>query len=55
MTVAEIIEMLRRRIAQLGQLRSSAVTLGDIARVAAIDGDLAETQLTLATLLAIDD
>jgi hypothetical protein len=55
MTVSEIIEMLERRIVQLGQLRSSAVTLGDIARVAAIDSDLAETELTLATLLAAQD
>jgi hypothetical protein len=55
MTVAEIIEMLKSRIAQLGQLRSSAVTLGDIARVASIDSDLAETELTLATLIAASD
>jgi hypothetical protein len=52
MTISEIIEMLRSRIAQLGQLRASAVMLGDLARVASIDSDLAETELTLATLLA---
>jgi hypothetical protein len=55
MTISEIIEMLRSRIAQLGQLRASAVMLGDLARVASIDSDLAETELTLATLLAAND
>jgi hypothetical protein len=50
MTVAQIIEMLERRIVHLSQLRSSAAALGDIARVTLLDQDLAETELTLATL-----
>jgi len=52
MTISEIIEMLRSRITQLSQLRASAMMLGDLARVASIDSDLTETELTLATLLA---
>lgn len=55
MTVNQIIEMLERRVAYLSQLRSSAAALGDIARVASLDEDLAETELTLATLRAAND
>jgi hypothetical protein len=55
MTIDQIIEMLERRVAYLSQLRSSAAALGDIPRVASIDEDLAETELTLATLLAVND
>ena len=55
MTVSQIIEMLERRIVYLSQLRSSAAVLGDIARVASLDEDLAETEFTLATLLAAND
>ena len=55
MTVSQIIEMLERRVAYLSQLRSSAAALGDIARVASLDEGLAETELTLATLLAAND
>jgi hypothetical protein len=55
MTVSQIIEMLERRVAYLSQARSSAAALGDIARVASLDEDLAETELTLATLLATND
>ena len=55
MTVSQIIEMLERRVAYLSQLRSSAAILGDIARVTSLDEDLAETELTLATLRAAND
>lgn len=55
MTVSQIIEMLERRVAYLSQQRSSAAALGDIARVASLDEDLAETELTLATLRAAND
>jgi hypothetical protein len=55
MTVSQIIEMLEKRIVHLSQLRSSAAALGDIPRVASLDEDLAETQLTLATLLAVNN
>jgi hypothetical protein len=52
MTISQIIEMLERRVAYLSQLRSSAAALGDIARVTLLDQDLAEAELTLATLRA---
>jgi hypothetical protein len=55
MTVSQIIEMLEKRIVYLSHLRSSAAALGDIPRVASLDEDLAETQLTLATLLAVNN
>lgn len=55
MTVSQIIEMLERRIVNLSQLRSGAAALGDIARVASLDEDLAETELTLATLRAANN
>lgn len=46
MTIATIIEMLERRVAHLSQLRASAEALGDIARVASLDAELAETEAT---------
>ena len=55
MTVNQIIEMLQNRIVHLSQARSSAAALGDIARVASLDEDLAETELTLATLRAANN
>jgi hypothetical protein len=55
MTVNQIIEMLQNRIVHLSQARSGAAALGDLARVAALDEDLAETELTLATLRAANN
>jgi hypothetical protein len=54
MTVTDIISMLEKRIAQIGQLRTSAERLGDIERVTALDAELAETEATLAALRALE-
>jgi hypothetical protein len=50
MTIAQIIEMLKRRQVNLSQLRTSAADLGDLDRVSTIDAEIAETQNTLAAL-----
>ena len=53
MTITQLIEMLQRRLCYLGQLRSGAESLGDIARVGAVEADISETQVTLDALKSI--
>ena len=53
MTIQEIIAMCERRIVYLESVKGSALALGDIAQVDAIDEDIATTQATLNTLKAI--
>jgi hypothetical protein len=50
MTIPDLIAMLRRRLAYLGQLRTSAEAIGDVGQVDRIDAELAETQATLNQL-----
>jgi hypothetical protein len=50
MTVIEIIDMLRRHVANLQATRTQASQIGDVARVAALDADIAETTTTLAQI-----
>ena len=50
MTVNEIIDMLRRRVANLQATRTQASQIGDVARVAALDAEVTETEATLAQL-----
>ena len=45
--------MLERRILDLGQLRNSAVAIGDVAQIDKMDADLAETQATLNQLKSL--
>ncbi len=44
--------MLRRRLNYLSQLRTSAVSLGDLAQVERIDADSAEIQAAITKLEA---
>ena len=53
MTIAQLIEILERRVAYLSALRTAAERLGDVEQLAQLDGELAESQATLATLRAI--
>ncbi len=53
MTIAQLIEMSHARLAYLSALRTSAVSLGDVAQVAAIDAESASTQATLNQLLTL--
>ena len=55
MSVQELIDILRRRLVYLGQLRSSAVQLGDVQQTEQIDAELAATQATLNTLLTLPE
>ena len=50
MTINELIEMLRKRIAHMTMTRAQAAQLGDVARVAALDTEISETEATLAQL-----
>ena len=52
MTILDLIALLEARLANLAQQRSTAATLGDVTGVLRIDDDVAETELTLATLRA---
>ncbi|MFN9029624.1 MAG: hypothetical protein ACK54C_02170 [Betaproteobacteria bacterium] len=51
-TLAELIGVLQGKLANLSTLRTSAERLGDLERVAALDAELTETQVTLDALLA---
>jgi hypothetical protein len=55
MGIAQLIEMLERRIVFLQMLRTSAANLGDISRVTLLDVDTAEAELTLNKLRAIPE
>jgi hypothetical protein len=50
MSVSDLISLLKRRLVYLGQLRTSAVAIGDLAQVDRIDTEVAETQSTLNQL-----
>jgi hypothetical protein len=50
MTITQMIELCKARLAQLGQLRTSAVNLGDIAQISKIDAETTEVQDTLNKL-----
>jgi hypothetical protein len=50
MSVSDLIALLKRRLVYLGQLRTSAVAIGDLAQVDRIDTEVAETQSTLNRL-----
>lgn len=50
MSISDLIALLKRRLAYLGQLRTSAVAIGDLAQVDRIDTESAETQSTLNQL-----
>lgn len=53
MTIAQLIEMTKARLANLSQLRESAVRVGDVQQVLQADSDLAETQKTLDQLQSL--
>ena len=53
MTIQQIIEMLKRRLVNLSQLRTSAADLGDLDRASAIDAEIAETQTSLDALTTL--
>lgn len=53
MTTEQLIAMAQARVAYLSQLRSSAMAIGDVAQVAAVDADIAATQITLNQLLSL--
>jgi hypothetical protein len=50
MSVPDLIALLKRRLVYLGNLRTSAVAIGDLAQVDRIDTEVAETQSTLNQL-----
>jgi hypothetical protein len=50
MTIAELIALARARLAYLNGRRGTAVALGDTAAIAALDGQIATTEATIAAL-----
>lgn len=53
MNIEQLIAMCRSRIAHLSQLRTSAVSLGDVEQVAEIDNKIDDAQTTLNQLLTL--
>jgi hypothetical protein len=53
MTIAQLIEMAQRRLVYLSQLQSSAQALGDVVAEARYAEEIAQTELTLASLLTL--
>jgi hypothetical protein len=50
MTISELKTIVANRLSTLGQQRGHAAAVGDVARVAALDAEITETELTLAQL-----
>jgi hypothetical protein len=50
MTLDDLKLILANRVSTLGQQRSHAVTIGDLARVNELDAEIVDTELTLAQL-----
>jgi hypothetical protein len=50
MSVSDLISLLKRRLVYLGNLRTSAVAIGDLEQVDRIDTESAEAQSTLNQL-----
>ncbi len=53
MTIHHLIEMAKRRLAHLTQLRASAEALGDVVAEATFAAEISDTELTLASLLTL--
>lgn len=53
MTIPQLIDMTRRRLTHLTQLRASAEALGDITAEATFAAEISDTELTLASLLTL--
>jgi hypothetical protein len=50
MTLDDLKLILANRISTLGQQRSHAVTIGDLARVNELDAEITDTEVTVAQL-----
>jgi hypothetical protein len=53
MSISELIELCERRLIYLGNLRSSAVALGDLVQIESIDSQVAKTTETKNLLLTL--
>ena len=53
MTIAQLITLAANRLTMLNNARATAVSLGHIDRLDALDADIAETQATLNQLLTL--
>jgi hypothetical protein len=53
MSIADLIDLLSRRLVNLSQARAAAADLGDVSRIDSLDAEIAETETTLGALRAI--
>lgn len=53
MSISELIELCERRLIYLGNLRASAVVLGDLVQIESIDSQVAKTTETKNLLLTL--
>ncbi len=50
MSIAELIQLVSYKLSALNSARASAVSVGDLTQVVALDAQIAQTQLTLDQL-----
>jgi hypothetical protein len=50
MTLAELIQLVSYKLSALNSARASAVSIGDLSQVVALDAQISQTQLTLDQL-----
>lgn len=53
MTVADLIILAQSRLSALNSARATAVSLGDIDRITALDSEIAQTEATLTQLRSL--
>jgi hypothetical protein len=53
MTISQLVEMARKRLVHLTQLRAAAESLGDVTAEATFAAEIGDTELTLASLLTL--
>ncbi len=53
MTLSDLVSLAQARLVHLGQIRTAATRIGDVARVAACDMKIAQTTDTLAQIQSL--
>jgi molybdenum cofactor biosynthesis enzyme len=55
MTLDDLIQLVSYKLSALNSARASALTIGDMNQVVALDAQISQTQLTLNQLRSIND
>jgi hypothetical protein len=54
MSISELIQLVSYKLSALNSARASAVSVGDLSQVVALDSQIAQTQLTLDQLKTLE-